>query len=46
MPDGTKDRGRRPDGASVYPAAVRGSGVKGRVVLDELIKTDGTVEVL
>ena len=30
----------------VYPASVRGSGFEGKVVLDALIKTDGTIEVL
>ena len=30
----------------VYPASVRGSGFEGKVVLDGLIKTDGTIEVL
>ena len=34
------------DVAPVYPASVRGSGFEGKVVLDGLIKTDGTVEVL
>ena len=34
------------DLAPVYPASVRGSGFEGKVVLDALIKTDGTVEVL
>ncbi len=34
------------DVAPVYPASVRGSGFEGRVVLDGLIRTDGTVEVL
>ena len=34
------------DVAPVYPASVRGSGFEGRVVLDGLIKTDGTVDVL
>ncbi len=30
----------------VYPASVRGSGFEGKVVLDALIKTDGSIEVL
>ena len=34
------------DVAPVYPASVRGSGFEGKVVLDGLITTDGTVEVL
>ena len=34
------------DQAPVYPASVRGSGFEGKVVLDALVKTDGTVEVL
>ena len=34
------------DQAPVYPASVRGSGFEGKVVLDALITTDGTVEVL
>ncbi len=34
------------DVAPVYPASVRGSGFEGRVVLDGLVKADGTVEVL
>ncbi len=34
------------DVAPVYPASVRSSGFEGRVVLDGLIKTDGTVDVL
>ena len=32
--------------APVYPASVRGSGFEGKVVLDGLIKTDGSIEVL
>ena len=34
------------DVAPVYPASVRGSGFEGKVVLEGLITTDGTVEVL
>ena len=34
------------DVAPLYPASVRGSGFEGKVVLEGLIKTDGTVEVL
>ena len=34
------------DVAPVYPASVRGSGFEGKVVLEALIETDGTVEVL
>ena len=34
------------DVAPVYPASVRGSGFEGKIVLDGLITTDGTVEVL
>ena len=34
------------DVAPVYPASVRGSGFEGKVVLDGLITTEGTVEVL
>ena len=46
-PDGTiarpiKIRDQNP----VYPASVRGSGFEGEVVLEGLVKTDGTVEVV
>lgn len=34
------------DLAPVYPASVRGSGFEGKVVLEALIQTDGTVDVL
>ncbi len=34
------------DQAPVYPASVRGSGFEGKVVLEALLKTDGTVGVV
>ena len=34
------------DQAPVYPASVRGSGFEGKVVLEALVKTDGSVEVV
>ncbi|MXY24775.1 MAG: TonB family protein [Acidobacteria bacterium] len=34
------------DQSPVYPASVRGSGFEGKVVLDGLVRMDGTVDVL
>ena len=34
------------DQSPAYPASVRGSGFEGKVLLDGLVRTDGTVEVL